>query len=93
MATDLADHLVQQGVPFREAHGLVGKAVKLAAAQGKALDELSPAAYQDISPFFGPDVHQLLNPETSLARHNVIGGSAPQAVKAQIKAAKQCLAA
>jgi argininosuccinate lyase len=93
MATDLADALVSQGMPFREAHHLVGQAVQLAARQGKSLAELELADYQNISPCFGPDVYQVLDAENSVARHNVLGGTAPQAVKAQMGTVKQFLTA
>lgn len=91
MATDLADHLVSQGVPFREAHDLVGQAIKHAKKQGEMLDSLELAEYQLISPFFGPEIYQVLKAENSLIRHNVSGGTAPEAVKKQIEIARQAL--
>ena len=93
MATDLADALVSQGVPFREAHHLVGQAVQMAARQGKSLAELDLADYQSISPCFGPDVYPTLDAKNSVARHNALGGTAPQAVKAQMETARRILAA
>jgi argininosuccinate lyase len=88
MATDLADYLVGKGVPFREAHEVVGKAVQYAIERGKSLDALSQAEFQAISPEFGPDVYGVFDPANSLSRRNCSGGTAPKAVEEQIQSAK-----
>lgn len=89
-ATDLADYLVHKGVPFRTAHGMVGKAVKLAADKNSALDQLSVEEYQAIGPF-EKDVYELFNPLASVNKHNVSGGTSQDAVKQQIQKAKSYL--
>ena len=91
MATDLADYLVEKGVPFREAHRLVGQVVLQAKEQDKTIMNLDMEVYQQISPYFSADIYQVLQVENSLARHNVVGGTAPEAVKSQLEAARQLL--
>jgi argininosuccinate lyase len=91
LATDLADYLVERGVPFREAHGLAGKSVRLAAEKGVTLDALGVADFQALHPAFGSDVHQVFDPAQSAARRKSIGGTAPEAVQAQLQQAKELL--
>jgi argininosuccinate lyase len=91
LATDLADYLVERGVPFREAHGAVGRAVGRAAALGVMLPRLSLADYQAIHPAFSDDVFQVFDLERALARRAAVGGTAPQAVEEQIKLARATL--
>ena len=82
LATDLADWLVERGVPFREAHHLVGAAVGLAARTDRRLEELSLDDYQTISPHFTADVFTALDVQRSLARRALPGGPAPTAAAA-----------
>ncbi|HEX7973650.1 MAG TPA: argininosuccinate lyase [Anaerolineales bacterium] len=96
MATDLADFLIRRGLPFREAHNVVGAAVQLAARQGQSLHALSLADFRSLSPAFGPEVSQadlqaVFDPWLSVSRRNVTGGTAPQAVAAQIQQAREAL--
>jgi argininosuccinate lyase len=91
LATDLADYLVERGVPFREAHSLAGKSVRLAAEKGVTLDQLSAADFQGLHPSFGLDVHQVFDPAQSVARRKAIGGTAPEAVQTQLQQAKEFL--
>jgi len=91
LATDLADYLVERGVPFREAHGAVGRAVGRAAALGVMLPRLSLADYQAIHPAFGDDLFQVFDLERALARRAAVGGTALQAVEEQIKLARATL--
>ena len=91
LATDLADYLVAKGLPFREAQELTGRAVRLAGEQGKALDALSLGQFQAIAPAFEQDVTKVFQPERSIARRNVSGGTAPSAVRAQIRQARSIL--
>lgn len=91
MATDLADYLVGKGVPFREAHQLVGQVVLHAKEQGKTIENLAIEVYQQISPLFSADIYQVLQVENSLACHNVVGGTAPSAVMTQLEAARLLL--
>jgi argininosuccinate lyase len=88
LATDLADYLVEQGVPFRQAHELTGKAVRLAAESGRALDELTLQDFQSLSPAFGEEVYGVFDPAQSVARRSAVGGTAPEAVKAQLQQAR-----
>lgn len=95
LATDLADYLVDRGVPFREAHGLVGRAVQLAEDRGVALDALEPAALQALDERFGREAETLravFDVEAALARRNVRGGTGPAAVAAQLERAQTLLA-
>jgi argininosuccinate lyase len=91
MATDLADYLVKKGIPFREAHEVVGKAVQYAIERGKSLDALSQAEFQAIHPEFCPDVYGVFDPANSLSRRNSSGGTAPKAVEEQIQSAKETI--
>lgn len=93
MATDLADYLVTRGVPFREAHELVGRAVRLAADREAGLDELALEDFQSLSTVFQEDVSAVFDPAASVARRASSGGTAPQAVRAQIEQARSCLEA
>jgi argininosuccinate lyase len=92
LATDLADYLVAKGIPFRQAHDLAGKAVSLAAAQGKSLDTLTLAEYQSISPAFKADMYIVFDPLRGASRRSSYGGTAPEAVRAQIEEARLNLA-
>jgi argininosuccinate lyase len=91
MATDLADYLVKRGVPFREAHGLVGQVVRLAEVKGVEIDGLETADLQGISEHFGEDVMGVFDVGAALAARKVVGGTAPGALEAQVKAAEQVL--
>ncbi len=90
LATDLADYLVRQGVPFREAHGISGKAVRAAEEKGVGLDQLSLEEWQAIGPFEA-DVKDVFDPMRSVEARNAIGGTSPQSVKNQIQKAKTYL--
>jgi len=88
LATDLADYLVQKGIPFRQAHALAGQAVQLAGEQGKTLDTLTLEEFLSLDPAFDSGVYAVLDPQRSVARRNVVGGTAPKAVQTQLKNAK-----
>jgi argininosuccinate lyase len=92
LATDLADYLVRQGVPFREAHHLVGQVVKIAEERGVVFTELSAAALQSISSYFGEDAADVLNVYRSLASRGAIGGTSPDALRQQLQTAKRFVA-
>jgi argininosuccinate lyase len=83
-ATDLADALVKKGVPFRDAHEAVARAVKHAMAEGVDLSELPLAVLQGFHPAIGAEVQAVLTLRGSLASRNVVGGTAPEQVRAQI---------
>ena len=90
LATDLADYLVKKGLPFREAHGAVGRLVSYAEAQDKPLRELSLAEYRRFSPLFDQDARRL-NLTASLAARNIPGGTAPKQVARQLRRAQKIL--
>ena len=90
-ATDLADYLVRKGVPFRDAHEAVARAVRHADAQGVALDELPLSELQSFAPAIAADVHAVLTLEGSVASRNHPGGTAPEQVRAAIAAARHAL--
>ncbi len=87
LATDLADYLVQKGVPFRDAHAAAGKAVRVAAEKGLGLDKLPLNEWQALGAFES-DVCQVFDPMESVKRRNATGGTSPDSVKKQIKKAK-----
>ncbi len=91
-ATELADYLVSKGVPFREAHSVVGQVVLYAIEQKKPLEELSVAEFQRFNAVIGDDVYPILSLESILAKRNVLGGVAVEQTKAEIEALKQHLA-
>ncbi len=88
LATDLADYLVKRGVPFRQAHHIIGEVVQSAESKGVLLTELTLADLQGISPHFGADVTDVFSITASLASRNVTGGTSPQMLQAQLLAAK-----
>jgi argininosuccinate lyase len=88
-ATDLADYLVRKGLPFRDAHEVVGKTVRYALARGKELGELSLEELRPLSPLIDTDVHAAITLEASLRARAVIGGTAPEAVRRQLVIAKE----
>ena len=90
-ATDLADYLVRHGVPFRDAHEIVGRAVHLAIERDCTLDALPLADLQALSPAITEDVYQSLTLEGSVNARDHFGGTAPAQVKARIKQAKEML--
>lgn len=84
LATELADYLVARGVPFREAHDVAGRAVRTALEAGVGLHELGHDRLQAVDPRIGPDVNKALTLEASLAKRDVLGGTAPAQVAAQV---------
>ena len=92
LATDLADYLVRQGTPFRQAHHLVGQAVRRAEALGLTLSTLPLAELQAISPQFGADVAALWDFNHSVEQRATPGGTAAAAVETQLRQARQILA-
>lgn len=91
-ATDLADYLVKKGLPFRDAHEAVARAVKAAEIKGVDLAQLSLAELQAFSPLVAGDVFEVLKPEGSVASRNHIGGTAPEQVMAAVERARARLA-
>ncbi len=93
LATDLADYLVERGVPFREAHRLAGQAVRRSEETGIALRELPLADLKAICPLVGDDVRARLTPDASVAARDVPGGTAPRRVTAALAEARRRLEA
>lgn len=81
LATEAADYLVSKGVPFRQAHEIVGAIVRDAERRGQSWLTFSTAKLKDFSPAFEEDLNIWLTVESALARRNVPGGTAPAAVK------------
>ena len=92
-ATDLADYLVRKGVPFRDAHEIVGKAVGYGVKTGKDLADMSLDELRQFGSQIDNDVFAVLTLEGSVAARNHIGGTAPAQVKAAVKRAQEKLAA
>jgi argininosuccinate lyase len=90
-ATDLADYLVKKGLPFREAHEVVARAVRTAEQKGCDLADLPLPELQAFSPLVSEDVYQVLTLEGSLAQRTHLGGTAPAAVRAAIERARKRL--
>ncbi|AZQ13000.1 argininosuccinate lyase [Shewanella khirikhana] len=88
-ATELADYLVAKGMPFREAHHVVGEVVLHAIAQGVALEDLPIAELQRFAAVIGEDVYPHLSLDECLAKRNVLGGTAINQVSAALAAKKQ----
>jgi argininosuccinate lyase len=87
-ATDLADYLVKKGLPFRDAHEVVARAVRTAEGKGCDLADLALAELQAFSPLIGKDVFGVLTVAGSLAARDHIGGTAPNQVRAAIARAR-----
>jgi argininosuccinate lyase len=90
-ATDLADYLVRKGMPFRQAHEVVGRVVQYCLKQGVALEDLDVAQLRTFSDLFDEEAVQLLQPEAVMQARQSRGGTAPGAVQQQIQLATQLL--
>lgn len=88
-ATDLADYLVQKGVPFREAHSIVGKVVLYAIDNHKTLDQLTIDEYKQFSSLFDKDLYEFINLEVIVSRRSSPGGTSPSRVKEALQQAKK----
>ncbi|MDO4519869.1 MAG: argininosuccinate lyase [Eubacteriales bacterium] len=80
-ATDAADYLVNHGVPFRDAHGIVGRLVLLCIEKGIALDDLSLEEYKEISPVFEEDIYDAISMKTCVEKRMTIGAPGPDVMK------------
>ncbi|EJL6479516.1 argininosuccinate lyase [Vibrio metoecus] len=87
-ATELADYLVAKGIPFREAHHIVGVAVVAAISKGVALEELSLAELQQFSPLIEQDVYPILTIESCLEKRCALGGVSPKQVAHAVQQAQ-----
>lgn len=84
-ATDAADYLVKNGVPFRDAHGIIGQLVLYCIENEKAIDELSIGEFQKISPVFKEDIYDAISLETCVGKRNTIGAPGPESMKKVIE--------
>ncbi|MBH28426.1 MAG: argininosuccinate lyase [Chloroflexi bacterium] len=91
-ATDMADYLVDKGIPFREAHGIVGELVLLAEKQEQDLTTLSLHEMQSISQHFAEDVMETFDTKKALERRAIIGGTSSKYLDIQLQSAKESLA-
>ncbi len=83
-ATDAADYLVKKGLPFREAHAVVGKMVAYALEHNKSLDEFTLDEFKKCSAIFDEDIYQAISMDTCVNERKVVGGPAVDTVKAAI---------
>jgi len=90
-ATDLADHLVRRGLPFREAHRLVGRLVARCEASGETLATLSLSEYREVWPGAEESIREVANVYNSLSARDVPGGTAPRRVQKAVATARKRL--
>ena len=90
-ATDAADYLVKKGLPFREAHAVIGKLVFYAISKDKSLDELTLDEYKEFSDIFDDDIYDAISMKTCVDDRKIKGGPATGAVSAAIAEAKEFL--
>ncbi|HLS01141.1 MAG TPA: argininosuccinate lyase, partial [Beutenbergiaceae bacterium] len=87
LATDIAEWLVREGTPFRQAHEIAGECVKVCESRGIELWDLSDSDLQGISPHLTPGVREILSLDGALAARNATGGTAPIRVGEQLEQA------
>jgi argininosuccinate lyase len=90
-ATEIADALARRGMPFRDAHDLVGRIVLYAQERGRELWELSPDEYRQFSPLLDADVVQATTPAGIVASKRSPGGTAPERVREQVQAVREAI--
>ena len=91
-ATDAADYLVNHGVPFRDAHGIVGRLVLHCIEKHIALDDLSLAEFKAVSPAFEEDIYEAISMKTCVEQRNTVGAPGRQAMEKVIEEARAYLA-
>ena len=91
-ATDAADYLVGKGVPFRDAHRIVGELVLYGLANDKALLDFTLDEYRAISPVFGEDIYEAISLKTCVEKRMTIGAPGPDAMNEVIKTYRAMLA-
>ena len=90
-ATDAADYLVNHGVPFRDAHGIVGRLVLYCLDKGISLDEMTLEEYQKISPVFEEDIYEAISIKTCVEKRMTLGAPGPEVMAQVIEANKKYL--
>ncbi|HIH8012772.1 TPA: argininosuccinate lyase [Streptococcus suis] len=88
-ATELADYLASKGLPFRQAHEIVGKLVLECSKAGHYLQDVSFETYQAISPLIQADIYDALSPKVAVSRRNSLGGTGFESIADQLKSAKE----
>ena len=88
-ATDAADYLVNHGVPFRDAHGIIGQLVLLCIDENKALDDLTLEQFKSISPVFEEDIYDAISMKTCVEKRVTIGAPGADAMKKVIEVYKK----
>ncbi len=91
LATDLADYLVRKGVPFRESHHIIGQIVRSMLDEKRLLTDLTAEDLHNFDPHFEADAVECLDLRQSLAARNLPGGTGPEAIQDQLKAARAVL--
>jgi argininosuccinate lyase len=91
-ATDAADYLVVRGVPFRDAHGIIGRVVLYCIEEGRSIEELSLEELKSFSEAFGEDIYEAVSLKTCVDKRLTVGGPAPEVMKAVIENRKEWLA-
>lgn len=92
-ATELADYLASKGLPFRQAHEIVGKLGLECSKAGYYLQDVPLERYQEISSIIGPDIYTALESQTAVSRRNSLGGTGFESIRWQIQQAKEQLSA
>ncbi len=91
-ATDVAEHLVERGVPFRKSHEIVGNAVRWCIERNRALTSLSAGEWRALAPQAGDELPSLLTPQKSVSRRDTFGGTSPRQVRLQLESGRKKLA-
>ena len=90
-ATDAADYLVNHGVPFRDAHGIVGQLVLYCIERDMALDDMTLKEFQAVSPVFEEDIYECISMKTCVEKRVTIGGPGKEAMKKVIEVCRERL--
>ena len=90
-ATDAADYLVGKGVPFRDAHGIIGQLVLMCIEKNKSMDDLTLEEFRSVSEVFEEDVYDAISMETCIAKRNTDGAPGPEAMEREIAACRALL--
>ena len=90
-ATDLADYMAKKGVPFRDAHELVGRIVLHCSKKGVGLEELTLSEYQVLSPIFEEDLFETIGIEHCVRARKITGGPSPETVAEAIRVSRDVL--
>ena len=88
-ATDVAEYLVRKGMPFRTAHGVVAKAVRMCIDRACNIEDLSLEDLQSCSNLIEADIFSLITPQACVTARNLTGGPAPEAVTVQIQSLRE----